>query len=236
MPTGRKPAVAKYVGYDIFDRLGAAFDKWAERAKPTPGKDSAAYNLGCYDTTGHVVDRQQDAVRSSLLLKQIGHGSPLSVQAANGCNVPHGCGNNEVVWVDVLGRRSGCVPPLDIAICPCRPSFFVRILAMDRHRQRAADGLRVAKGHVPFATDGKGFHPQSVGRSAARLDPALSTGTTDHAIPWSRLTDEAPCLVKGGERIPGSIVSGYALDYSTPSIAFCCALRSNFARPERRGC
>lgn len=43
---------------------------------------------------------------------------------------------------------------------------------MDRHRQRAADGLRVAKGHMPFAADGKGFHPQSVGQLDVRLDPA----------------------------------------------------------------
>lgn len=79
---------------------------------------------------------------------------------------------------------------------------------MDRHRQRAADGLRVAKGQVPFAVDGKGFHPQSVGQLMSGWTPPHSAGTTDHAIPWSRLTDEAPCLVKGGEWMPGSIVSG----------------------------
>lgn len=64
------------------------------------------------------------------------------------------------VSAGVQGRRSGCEPPLDIADTRCRPSFSFRTLAMDRHRPRAADGLRVAKGPMPFAADGP-LYPQS---------------------------------------------------------------------------
>jgi hypothetical protein len=93
-------------------------------------------------------------------------------QVAAAKRSPHGCGVKQVVWVNVLGRRSGCEPPHDNSQCPCRPSFSVRILAMDRHRQRATDGLRVAKGHLPLAADGP-IYPQSARVGLyARLDPA----------------------------------------------------------------
>lgn len=113
-------------------------------------------------------------------------------------------------WLSVLGRRSGCEPPHDIAKARGgRPSFSVRILAMDRHRKGATDGLRVAKG---LGAPCSGWNDLSAIRSrrpfravGPRHDRA---GTADHAIPWSRLRDEAPSLVNGGERMPGSIVSG----------------------------
>lgn len=123
---------------------------------------------------------------------------------------PHGCGAKQVVlWLGVLGRRPGCEPPHDTAKARGgRPSFSVRILAMDRHRRRAADGLRVAKGLVAPCSGWTDLSAIRSTRPRVRLDPVTFGQAADHAIPWSRLRDEAPSLVNGGERMPGSIVSG----------------------------
>lgn len=113
------------------------------------------------------------------------------------------------VAASVQGRRAGCEPPLNIADARAGRRSLFRNLAMDRHRRGAADGLRVAKGHLPFAADGSGLSAIRSRQPLRAVGPRhVSAGTTDHAIPWSRLRDEAPNLVNGGERMPGSIVSG----------------------------
>lgn len=132
----------------------------------------------------------------TALNRQIGHGCSSSAGWSTGYPLPARCGESSCVMV-VLGRRSGCEPFHDNHARAGRRSLsgIWRWIATGGERRTAYGSQR---GSEPLAADGP-IYPQSgrVGLRAVGPRHVLAD-TTDHAIPWSRLRDEAPSPGKWG--------------------------------------